>query len=156
MQEQDVKLGRIQIFNNWSPYLLKDRNLFWLGLEYFCNENDQLWSEKDENLIKSGIMDLKKIGFLNDTSDVIDGTVIRMPKAYPAYFGEYKKFYIIREFVDTIENLFLIGRNGMHRYNNMDHSMMTAMAAVENIVNDVKTKDNIWAVNTETDYHETK
>jgi protoporphyrinogen oxidase len=84
----------------------------------------------------------------------MDSIVIRMKKTYPAYFGTYDQFYVIREFIDKYENLFLIGRNGMHRYNNMDHSMLTAMVAVDNILNNIHTKDNIWSVNTEPDYHE--
>jgi len=153
VQERDVKLGRIQIFNNWSPYLIKDKNKVWLGLEYFCSEGDKLWSKTDEDFSKFAIKELEKIGFI-EKEDILDSTVLRMKKTYPAYFGTYDKFDIIRNFVDTFDNLFLIGRNGMHRYNNADHSMLTAMVAVDNLVNGIKSKENIWAVNTEQEYHE--
>ena len=155
IQERDVKLGRIQIFNNWSPYMVKDENTVWIGLEYFCNEGDELWNKTDESFAKFAINELAKIGII-ERKDVLDKVVIRMPKTYPAYFGAYDQFHVIRDFVDRFENLFLIGRNGMHRYNNQDHSMLTAMTAVENIINNVKSKHNIWAVNTEDEYHEEK
>jgi protoporphyrinogen oxidase len=155
IQERDVKLGRVQIFNNWSPYMIKDENTVWVGLEYFCNEGDELWSKSDDDLAKFAINELAKIEII-EKEDVLDSVVIRMQKTYPAYFGSYDKFNIIRNFTDTIENLFLIGRNGMHRYNNQDHSMLTAMAAVKNIANDIKTKNNIWNINVEEEYHEKK
>jgi len=153
IQERDVKVGRIQIFNNWSPYLSKDPKKVWMGLEYFCNKNDELWNMADDEFIDFAIGELSKIGIINP-EDVLDDTVIRVEKTYPAYFGTYNKFDIIKEFTDRFENLFLIGRNGMHRYNNMDHSMLTAMKAVENIVNGVNSKDNIWQINSEEEYHE--
>lgn len=155
IQESDVKVGRLQIFNNWSPYMVKDRSKVWIGLEYFCNESDPLWKMTDRELADLGGEELGKIGII-DPEDVVDATVIRMPKTYPAYFGSYDRFSVIRQFTDRFENLFLIGRNGMHRYNNQDHSMLTAMTAVENIRNGIKTKDNIWSVNTEEAYHEEK
>ncbi|MDO9465005.1 MAG: NAD(P)/FAD-dependent oxidoreductase [bacterium] len=155
IQERDVKLGRIQIFNNWSPYMVKDENTVWIGLEYFCNEGDELWNKTDENFAKFAIDELAKIDII-EKEDVLDKVVIRMSKTYPAYFGTYDQFYVIKNFTDKFENLFLIGRNGMHRYNNQDHSMLTAMAAVENIINNIKSKHNIWAVNTEDEYHEDK
>jgi protoporphyrinogen oxidase len=155
IQERDVKVGRLQIFNNWSPYMIEDDNNVWIGLEYFCNEGDTLWNMKDEEFAEFAINELEKIEIINK-DDVLDCTIIRMPKTYPAYFGSYDEFNHIRDHLDKIENLFLIGRNGMHRYNNMDHSMLTAMAAVENIMHNVKTKDNIWNVNTEEEYHEEK
>lgn len=155
VQEPDVKMGRIQVFNNWSPYLVKNPENIWLGLEYFCNEGDTFWNMQDEDLAKFAAMELEKIGFA-DVKDVLDSIVIRIQKAYPAYFGSYDNFNIIREYTDKIENLFLIGRNGMHRYNNMDHSMLCAMETVENIINNKKTKDNIWGVNAEETYHESK
>jgi len=155
IQERDVKVGRLQIFNNWSPYMVKDADTVWIGLEYFCNEGDELWVMPDDEFTEFAIDELEKIGIINK-NDVLDSTVIRMPKTYPAYFGSYDKFDEIRDLVDNIENLFLIGRNGMHRYNNQDHSMLTAMEAVENIIQNVKTKDNIWNVNTEEEYHEEK
>ncbi len=155
VQENDVKLGRIQIFNNWSPYMVKDLDNVWIGLEYFCNEGDEIWSKDDSEMINFALDELDKIGF-SERKDFLDGVVIKMPKAYPAYFGSYDKFHEIREFTDNIENLFLIGRNGMHRYNNMDHSMLTAMAAVDNICSGEKSKTNIWNINSETEYHESK
>lgn len=155
VQESDVKLGRIQIINNWSQYMLNDASKVWLGLEYFCNEGDELWNLTDEKMVSFAILELEKIGLI-DASEVIDSTVIKMAKTYPGYFGSYKHFGKIVEFTDKIENLFLIGRNGMHKYNNQDHSMLTAMTAVDNIINDVRSKNNIWAVNTEEEYHEQK
>ena len=155
IQEREVKLGRIQVYNNWSPYLLPDRNKVWIGLEYFCNEGDELWNMEDKRFAEFAINELAKIGII-DRDDVLDYVILRVPKTYPAYFGTYDEFHVIREFVDEIDNLFLIGRNGMHRYNNQDHSMLTAMRAVENIKNGVRSKDNIWAVNVEEEYHEEK
>ena len=155
IQERDVKVGRIQIFNNWSPYMVKDPATTWLGLEYFCNQDDDLWSLSDDAIKTLAIDELKKLQFIA-SHDVLDSTVIRVPKTYPAYFGTYDQFNDIRSFVDPIENLFLIGRNGMHKYNNQDHSMLTAMEAVTNISKNITTKDNIWDVNTEMDYHEKK
>lgn len=155
IQEKDVKLGRLQIFNNWSPYLVKNQENVWLGLEYFCNEGDELWSMSDEEFSKFAIDELAKIEII-DKKDVLDSVVIRMPKAYPAYFGSYDNFDAIKDFVNNFENLFLVGRNGMHRYNNMDHSMLSAMLTVDNIINNIKTKDNIWGVNAEESYHEGK
>lgn len=155
IQEKDVRLGRLQVFNNWSPYLVKDPSTIWLGLEYFCNEGDDLWQMADGDLIKFGAAELAKIGLI-DVEDAVDGVVVRIPKAYPAYFGTYDEFNLVRDYVDSIENLFLIGRNGMHRYNNQDHSMLTAKLAVENIVNDITSKQNIWDVNIDDEYHEDK
>ncbi len=153
IQEKSVKLGRLQVFNNWSPHLVKNTDNVWLGLEYFCNEGDDLWQKKDADFIQFAIEELAAINII-ETEAVLDATIIRMPKTYPAYFGSYKSFNEIRNYTDSIENLFLIGRNGMHKYNNQDHSMLTAMTAVENIKNNLFSKDNIWAINTEQDYHE--
>jgi len=153
IQDKEVKLGRIQIFNNWSPYLVKDASKVWLGLEYFCNEGDEMWSLSDEAFMELAIAELEKIGFAH-ASDVLDHHLIRVPKTYPSYFGAYNQFSVVRSFTDGIKNLFLIGRNGMHKYNNQDHSMLTAMEAVRNIIDGVCTKDNIWSVNTEQTYHE--
>ncbi|MGA2677366.1 MAG: NAD(P)/FAD-dependent oxidoreductase [Methanobacterium sp.] len=153
VQERDVKLGRIQIFNNWSPYLVENDENILLGLEYFVNEGDEYWTMNDTDFINYAIQELSRMDMI-DENDVLDGFMVRMPKTYPAYFGTYDRFDIIRNFVDKFENLFLIGRNGMHRYNNMDHSMLSAMQAVENIINNVTVKDNIWLVNAEEDYHE--
>jgi protoporphyrinogen oxidase len=153
VQEPDVQVGRLQIFNNWSGYMVADPTKVWLGLEYFCNESDELWCKSDDELIELGRQELHKIGII-DQADVLDGTVIRMEKTYPAYFGAYNRFDEVRQFVDGIENLFLIGRNGMHRYNNQDHSMLTAMVAVDNILAGETGKANLWRINTEQEYHE--
>ena len=155
IQERDVKIGRLQIFNNWSPYLVKDDSKVWIGLEYFCNEGDEMWNMSNENFTDFAIKELEKIDIIN-ADEVIDSVVIKVQKTYPAYFGTYNKFDIIKSFTNQFENLFLIGRNGMHRYNNMDHSMLTAMTAVENIKNDIKSKENIWNINAEEEYHEEK
>jgi protoporphyrinogen oxidase len=155
VQEPDVQIGRLQIFNNWSPYMVANPDTVWLGLEYFCNDTDVLWSSSDEDLIRLGREELARIGII-DAADVLDGTVIRMEKTYPAYFGTYNRFSEIRSYVDGFENLFLLGRNGMHRYNNQDHSMLTAMVAVDNILAGDSTKANLWDINTEQDYHEEK
>jgi protoporphyrinogen oxidase len=153
IQEREVKLGRLQIFNNWSPYMVKDSKKIWIGLEYFANEEDELWSMNDDDFIEFAIDELESIGVI-DKEEVLDSVLIREKKAYPAYFGTYNDFDTIKDFTDKFENLFLIGRNGMHRYNNMDHSMLAAMESVENIINGVKTKDNIWNINSEKSYHE--
>jgi protoporphyrinogen oxidase len=153
VQEPDVRLGRIQVFNNWSPYLVRDENTVSLGLEYFCNEGDDLWCSTDDTLAKLAIHELESIGFI-DAENVLESMVIRVQKAYPAYFGTYDQFERISVFTDRFENLFLVGRNGMHRYNNQDHSMLTAMAAVDNIKRGVTTKENLWRINTELEYHE--
>ncbi len=155
IQEKSVKLGRLQVFNNWSPHLVKDKKTVWLGLEYFCIEGDELWSKSDEDFINFAIGELDSINIIKKL-DVLDSTIIRMPKTYPSYFGSYSKIDKVKEFTNSIENLFLIGRNGMHKYNNQDHSMLTAIEAVKNIKNNITTKDNIWAVNTEQEYHEKK
>ena len=156
VQERDVKLGRIQVFNNWSPYMVADdANTMWIGLEYFCNEGDSLWEMPDGDFIKMAIGELEKIGIIN-SSDVIDAVRIRMKKAYPAYYGSYYSLDKVKAFLDTIPNLYCIGRNGQHRYNNMDHSMLTAMEAVRAIKSGTDDKAAIWAVNTEEEYHETK
>ncbi len=155
IQEPGVLAGRLQIFNNWSPYLVKDPSKVWLGVEYFCNEGDELWKLTDEQLAQLAIEELATIGII-ERHDVLDSTVARLPKTYPAYFGTYDRFDELRQFLDTFDNLYLIGRNGMHRYNNQDHSMLTAMTAVDNIISGRKDKSNIWAVNTEAAYHESR
>jgi protoporphyrinogen oxidase len=155
IQEPDVRVGRMQIFNNWSPYLVADPSKVWIGMEYFCNEHDDLWVKTDPQLVALAGQELAKIGIIEPKA-VLDGTVIRMPKTYPAYFGTYDRFDQLRDWLDQFENLFLIGRNGMHRYNNMDHSMLTAMAAVGNVLEGRSDKSNIWAVNAEQEYHEVR
>ncbi len=155
IQEKDVKVGRIQVFNNWSPFMVADTQLIWIGMEYFCNKNDEIWQLPDSALADLAIQELEQLSLAKKT-DRIDSTVIRMEKAYPAYFGSFEKFDEIVKYTNLIENLFLIGRNGMHRYNNSDHSMLTAMAAVDNIVAGKTDKCNLWEVNTEEAYHEKK
>ena len=155
VQEPDVLLGRLQIFNNWSPHLVSDPSKVWIGLEYFCYDTDDLWKMDDENLKQFAIAEVAKIGILN-AEDVSDGHVVRVPKTYPAYFGTYDRFDELREFTDEFENLFLVGRNGMHKYNNQDHSMLTAMTVVDGLVAGRVDKAALWGINTEQEYHEEK
>lgn len=155
IQEPGTKVGRVQFFNNWSPYMVADPETVWIGLEFFCNEDDDMWNMPDEEFIAMAVEEVERIGLI-DANDVLDATVKRMKKTYPGYFGAYERFDVVREYVDRFENLFLIGRNGMHKYNNQDHSMLTAMTAVDNIIAGRKDKSNIWEVNTEQDYHEAK
>lgn len=156
VQERDVKIGRLQLFNNWSPYMVADpKHTMWIGLEYFCNEGDELWSMSDEAFIDFAIGELVKIDVI-DRSDVIDSTRIRVKKAYPAYFDTYSEFDTVKDYLSGIENLWCLGRNGQHRYNNMDHSMLTAMEAVRAIAAGSTDKSAVWGVNTEKEYHETK
>jgi len=157
VQSTEVKLGRIQIFNNWSPYLVKDiNNKVSLGLEYFCFENDDLWNSNNKELKELAKEELIKIGLLESDCEIYDYHVERVQKAYPAYFDSYKDFDKVKEYLNKFNNLFCIGRNGQHRYNNMDHSMECAITCIDNILNNVKSKDNIWNVNTEETYHEEK
>lgn len=135
--------------------MVKDSETVWIGIEYFVNEGDGYWTMPDDKFIDMAAREMEHIGIINRT-DILDAIVVRMPKAYPAYFGTYARLNEIREWTDRIENLFLVGRNGMHRYNNIDHSMLTSMAAVDNILNNVSEKTNIWQVNREEDYHERK
>jgi protoporphyrinogen oxidase len=153
IQEPDVLLGRLQIFNNWSPHLVAAEGKVWMGLEYFCNDTDALWKKSDAEMIALAVEELSRIGIV-EAGAVEDATVIRMEKTYPAYFGTYDRFDTVREYLDGFGNLFLVGRNGMHRYNNQDHSMLTAMLAVENIAAGREDKSNLWEVNTEMEYHE--
>lgn len=155
IQEKDVKVGRLQLFNNWSPFMVKDPDTAWVGMEFFCNKTDEFWQMPDVEIQRLAICELEKIGLASE-ANVLDATVLRMEKTYPAYFGTYERFDVIREYTDRFENLFLVGRNGMHKYNNSDHSMLTAMVAVDNICEGVKDKANIWAINTEQEYHEEK
>ncbi len=153
IQDSHIKAGRIQVFNNWSPFMVKNAGDTWLGVEYFCNESDAFWKMDDESIIQIAISEMQSIGILH-SQQVKDAMVARVKKAYPSYYGSYNRFSEVQAFTDKIENLFLIGRNGMHRYNNSDHSMLTAMTAVDNIITGRKDKTNIWEVNTEEDYHE--
>jgi protoporphyrinogen oxidase len=153
IQEPDVRIGRLQVFNNWSPALVADPGTIWLGLEYFCREGDDLWSMENGLFIDFAASELQKIGLI-DRNDVIDGTLVRVPKAYPAYFGVYREFDAVRAHLDRFANLYPVGRNGMHRYNNQDHSMLAANSAVSSILNGGQGKGDIWRVNVEDDYHE--
>lgn len=156
IQERDVKIGRLQIFNNWSPYLVKDyENTMWIGLEYFCTEGDKMWTMPKEQFIQMAIDELVKIDII-DREDVVDACQIKIKKAYPAYYGSYYQLDTVKACLNTIDNLYCLGRNGQHRYNNMDHSMLTAMETVDAIAKGVTDKEAIWSVNTEEEYHETK
>ena len=135
--------------------MVKDPDTVWIGVEYFCYQTDDLWTMPEGEMANLAKQELEKIGILKQ-SEVLDATVIRMPKTYPAYFGTYSRFDELRAWFDGFENLFLVGRNGMHKYNNQDHSMLTAMTAVDNIIAGVTDKSNLWAVNTEMEYHEEK
>jgi len=155
IQEPDVLVGRMQIFNNWSPHLVSDPSKVWIGLEYFCYDTDALWNKSNEEVIKFAIEEVARIGILNP-AEVRDSCVYRVPKTYPAYFGTYERFDEIIRYMDRFENLFLVGRNGMHKYNNQDHSMLTAMVSVDNILAGITDKSNLWEINTEQEYHEDK
>ncbi|MBR3675595.1 MAG: NAD(P)/FAD-dependent oxidoreductase [Alphaproteobacteria bacterium] len=157
IQDTGVQLGRLDIFNNWSPYMLKNpQKEVFLGLEYFCNVGDELWNMSDDELRAKGTNELLKIKAITSADDVIDAHVERMKKAYPAYFDTYKDINLLVEYLNTFDNLYCVGRNGQHRYNNMDHSMATSFAAVKHILGQINDKKIIWAVNTEKSYHESK
>ena len=153
IQEPDVRLGRLQVFNNWSPDLVADPSTISLGLEYFCAEGDDLWRTPDAAFLSFAAAELEQIGLI-DRRDVLDGTVVRVPKAYPAYFGKYRDIGVVRDYLNSLDNLYAIGRNGMHRYNNQDHSMLAAKAAVDCLISGSRDKSSIWSINTEDDYHE--
>jgi len=155
IQEPDVLLGRLQIYNNWSPHMVADPTKVWLGLEYFCYDTDPLWSMPDAALAAFAAAELQQIGILR-TIEVLDAHVVRVPKSYPAYFGTYNRFDELRTWTDSFANLYLIGRNGMHKYNNQDHSMLTAMAVVDGIAAGHVDKAALWSINTEQEYHEEK
>ncbi len=153
VQDTDVKLGRIQIFNNWSPYMVLDpENTVWLGLEYFCAEGDEFWNMSPEDTVKFATTELQKMGLISEDA-IIDSHCERVKKAYPAYFDTYAQIDELIDYVNNVENLYCIGRNGQHRYNNMDHSVLTAMVAAEGIVGR-NSKSAVWDVNTEQEYHE--
>lgn len=156
MQEPEVRMCRIQIFNNWSPYLVQDpeKNI-WIGLEYVCKEADDIWQMTEEEFKNFTVNELLKINLI-DKEDVEDYHVEKVKKAYPAYFDTYDQIDKLREYLDGYSNLYCIGRNGQHRYNNMDHSMQTAKEAVKNIKSGISDKSNIWNVNIEKEYHESK
>ncbi len=155
VQDRRVKMGRFQIYNNWSPYMVKDiEHSVWVGLEYFVNEGDEYWNMTEEEFSKIGVSEMVKIGLINSEKDVLDTHTERVKKAYPAYFDTYDEMDKLIAYLSTIENLYCVGRNGQHRYNNIDHSMCTSFEAVKNIVSGTTDKSNIWNVNTEQEYHE--
>lgn len=157
VQDVGVKLGRIQIFNNWSPYMVEDpENTVWIGLEYFCNEGDDFWNMSDKECIKMAVRELIKMGVISDAYAVKDCHREKVKKAYPAYFDTYSQMDELVDYLSGFENLYCVGRNGQHRYNNMDHSMATSFEAVKNILSGETSKVNIWNVNTEKEYHEEK
>ena len=157
VQDTGVKLGRIQIFNNWSPYMVKNpENTVWIGLEYFCSEGDSFWSMNQEQLSNYAIRELASMGVINKDEKCLDFHCEKVKKAYPAYFDTYKDIDKLIEWLDKLPNLYCVGRNGQHRYNNMDHSMVTSFEAVKNILSGTTDKHNIWNVNTEKEYHEEK
>jgi protoporphyrinogen oxidase len=153
IQEPDVLVGRMQVFNNWSPGMVADRSKAWIGLEYFCNAGDEVWRLDDAAMIALAVSEMERIGIV-DPLKVRDGVVIRMPKAYPTYLGTYDRLPLLSAFLDGIPNLWVLGRNGMHRYNNQDHSMLTAMTAVDEILAGRTDKSSVWDINTESDHHE--
>ena len=156
IQEPSVKMLRLQIFNNWSPYLVKDaENTVWIGLEYTCLEGDKYWEMSDEDFCKFATDELVSMDIV-DKEDIIDTHREKIKKAYPAYFDTYENIDKLIEYLNTYSNLYCVGRNGQHRYNNMDHSMATAFETVKNIKEGIQSKDNIWSVNTEKEYHEVK
>lgn len=157
VQDTGVKLGRIQIFNNWSPYMVeKPEESVWIGLEYFCTEGDKFWKLPERKWVELGASELIKMGIIDSKEQVLDYHKESVKKAYPAYFDTYDHIDDIIRYVDGFENLYCVGRNGQHRYNNMDHSMVTSFEAVHNLVNGIRDKANIWNVNTEAEYHEEK
>ena len=155
IQEPNIKMGRMQIFNNWSPYMVRDlEKTIGVGLEYFCNEGDRMWTMPDEDFIRFAISEMVSMGII-DEDNVIETHIEHVKKAYPAYFDTYNQIDTLIEWLNQIDNLYCIGRNGQHRYNNSDHSMATAFEAVKNIRGNIRSRDNIWKVNTEKVYHET-
>lgn len=157
VHDRNVKMGRFQIYNNWSPYMVKDiEHSIWIGLEYFCNEGDSMWSMTDADFAQMAINEMVTMGLIDSKDEVIDFHVERVKKAYPAYFDTYEHMDELRDYLNTIPNLFCVGRNGQHRYNNIDHSMCTSFETVKNILSGTTDKDNIWNVNTEKEYHEEK
>ena len=154
IQEPGVNVGRVQVFNNWSPYMVADPGTLWMGLEFFCREGDPLWTMDDDALKALGHREMVQIGLVQADAP-LDAVVLRVPKAYPGYFGEaYARFDELQAALDAVPNLFLIGRNGMHRYNNQDHSMLTAKEAARQIASGQVDKAAIWSINVDDEYHE--
>ena len=157
VQDPGYKVGRIQVFNNWSPYLVKNvDDTVWISLEYFCEEGDTFWNMSEEDAVKFAISELMRMGVIEKPEDVLDSHRERVKKAYPAYFDTYDRIDEVIDYLDGFGNLYCVGRNGQHRYNNMDHSMATAIEAVDNIKSGKATKENVWSVNTDQSYHEEK
>ena len=157
VHDRTVKMGRFQIYNNWSPYMVKDlEHTVWVGLEYFCQEGDDFWNMTDEEFSKLGINEMIKMGLIDSPEVVMDTHAERVKKAYPAYFDTYNEIDTLIDYLNTIDNLYCVGRNGQHRYNNIDHSMVTSFETAKNILSGRKDKSNIWNVNTEKEYHESK
>lgn len=155
IQDTSVKMGRIQFFNNWSPYMVEDPvNTMWIGLEYFCSENDDFWNMSDSELKNLANKELKQMGFYD--GELLDYKVIRVKKAYPAYFDTYDRIGELRKYIDSIDNLYCIGRNGTHSYNNMDHSILSGMICANLINNDSHDLEQLWNVNMDKSYHESK
>ena len=157
VQDRHVKMGRFQIYNNWSPYMVRDlEHTVWMGLEYFCNEGDRMWNLENDDFARRAIREMVKLRLIDSEKDVLDYHVERVKKAYPAYFDTYDEIDTLVAYLNTIENLYCVGRNGQHRYNNIDHSMCTSFEAVANILSNRRDKTNVWSVNTEQEYHEAK
>ncbi|MDO4293878.1 MAG: NAD(P)/FAD-dependent oxidoreductase [Eubacteriales bacterium] len=157
VHDRNVQLGRFQIYNNWSPYMVVDlENTVWIGLEYFCNEGDALWNMSDGEFASFAIDEIVRMGMIDSPDEVIDTHSESVKKAYPAYFDTYEQIDELIAWLNTIDNLYCVGRNGQHRYNNIDHSMCTSFEVVRNIVSGRTDRSNIWNVNTEKEYHETK
>lgn len=155
VHDRTVQVGRFQIYNNWSPYMVVDlEHTVWIGLEYFCNEGDDLWNMSEEEFSAFGVSEMIKMGLIDSKEDVLDTHSESVKKAYPAYFDTYSEIDTLVNYLKSIDNLYCVGRNGQHRYNNIDHSMMTSFETVKNIINGIENKDNIWSVNTEKEYHE--
>lgn len=156
VQDRRVKVGRFQIYNNWSPYMIKDlEHTVWIGLEYFVNEGDEYWNMTEEQFAELGISEMIKLGLIDSKDEVLDYHMEKVKKAYPAYFDTYDEMDTLVDYLKGIDNLYCVGRNGQHRYNNIDHSMVTSFEAVKAIISGNKNKDAIWSVNTEKEYHET-
>lgn len=156
VQDRKVKLGRFQIYNNWSPYMIKDiEHTVWVGLEYFVNEGDEYWRMSEDEFAALGIEEMVKLGLIDSKDEVIDYHMEKVKKAYPAYFDTYDEMDTLVDYLKKIDNLYCVGRNGQHRYNNIDHSMVTSFETAKAIIAGSKNKDAIWSVNTEQEYHET-
>lgn len=137
--------------------MIKDlEHTVWIGLEYFCNEGDSLWNMSEEEFSRLGVQEMVTMGLIDSADEVIDTHAESVKKAYPAYFDTYNEMDTLIDYLNTIDNLYCVGRNGQHRYNNIDHSMCTSFEAVYNILNGVKDRSNVWNVNTEKEYHESK